>query len=128
MAWRRRRWAAFAVCFGVCLTGVLWTASEGGVMAGVHANKSSSRLSSEGVPCTIVGTGGNDVLRGTGGNDVICGFTGNDVISGGPGDDTLAGGPGKDTVSYLRSSVGIDVRLADSANGEGHDVLTGFEN
>jgi len=48
------------------------------------------------VPCTIVGTAGDDILNGTAGNDVICGLGGDDVIVGRGGDDILRGGPGND--------------------------------
>lgn len=69
-----------------------------------------------GVPATIVGTDGRDVLRGThgddvivglggrdtliglGGDDIICGGDGDDVIVGGLGDDTLHGGAGDDVI------------------------------
>ena len=80
-----------------------------------------------GLTCTIVGTDGDDVLRGTQGDDVLCGLGGDDVIAGGPGDDTLAGGPGRDMVSYRRAAAGIRLHLASDASGEGHDVLSGFE-
>jgi hypothetical protein len=58
-----------------------------------------------GLPSTIVGTDGDDVLIGTPGDDVIVGLGGNDtilgrggrdVICGGEGDDFINGGPGND--------------------------------
>src|SRR5215208_187657 len=42
--------------------------------------------------------------------------------------DILVGGPGQDTVSYRHASAGVEVHLTGSASGEGHDVLSGFEN
>ena len=79
-------------------------------------------------PCTVLGTDGDDVLRGTQGDDVVCGLGGDDIIAGGPGNDALAGGPGRDTVSYRKATAGVRLRLASEAWGEGHDVLSGFEN
>src|SRR5829696_4651510 len=78
-------------------------------------------------PCTVLGTDGDDVLRGTQGDDVVCGLGGDDIIAGGPGNDLLAGGPGRDTVSYRKATEGVRVRLANEAWGEGHDVLSSFE-
>jgi len=59
------------------------------------------------LPCTIMGTAGDDVLVGTSRRDVICGLggadtihagAGNDVVLGGSGSDSLFGGPGDDTI------------------------------
>jgi len=82
----------------------------------------------QGLPCTISGTDGDDVLVGTPGPDVICGGEGDDVISGGLGDDTIAGGPDEDTVSFAASPEPVSVRLVGDAVGEGADVLTSIEN
>ncbi|HYU57282.1 MAG TPA: calcium-binding protein, partial [Actinomycetota bacterium] len=49
--------------------------------------------------CTILGTGGDDVIVGSPGNDVVCASTGNDTVSGGGGDDDLRGGAGNDTLN-----------------------------
>ncbi|MDX1691469.1 MAG: CapA family protein [Acidimicrobiia bacterium] len=51
-----------------------------------------------GLPATIVGTDGDDVLVGTPGPDVIAARGGNDVVWGLGGDDVLCGGPGSDLV------------------------------
>jgi RTX calcium-binding nonapeptide repeat (4 copies)/Domain of unknown function DUF11/WD40-like Beta Propeller Repeat len=59
------------------------------------------------LPCTEVGTFGDDVLYGSPGPDKICGLTGadriyggagNDYIDSGNGADIVAGGPGHDTI------------------------------
>jgi Ca2+-binding RTX toxin-like protein len=59
------------------------------------------------LPCTMVGTWGNDFLYGTNGPDKICGLPGadtvyggkgNDFIDAGNGDDRIYPGPGRDTV------------------------------
>lgn len=53
-------------------------------------------------PDVIHGLGGNDVIRGNGGNDIICGGSGNDRLFGGLGRDRLFGGPGKDLLNAGR--------------------------
>jgi hypothetical protein len=83
--------------------------------------------------CSIIGTGGDDVLEGTAGSDVICGLGGNDTLrggdgpdrlSGGGGDDTLDGGAGYDSASYKDSATAISASLlSGSATGEGSDTL-----
>jgi len=89
-----------------------------------------------GVPATIVGTVGDDVLLGTpgpdviaglGGDDVILGFAGGDRICGGPGNDFLLGGPGIDRVY---GDAGDDMIAGGSAKdnlrgGGGNDKLQG---
>jgi Tol biopolymer transport system component len=59
------------------------------------------------LPCSAVGTWGNDFLYGTPGPDRICGLPGadtiyggkgNDFIDAGNGDDRIYPGPGRDTV------------------------------
>jgi Ca2+-binding RTX toxin-like protein len=62
-----------------------------------------------GLPATIVGTVGDDVLEGTPGNDVIVGLGGDDVIHGRDGDDVICGGRGHDVLH----------------GGAGHDTLYG---
>ncbi len=49
-----------------------------------------------GLPVTLRGTPGNDLLNGTAGADVIDGLDGNDTLGGLGGDDTLCGGLGDD--------------------------------
>ncbi len=89
-----------------------------------------------GIPATLVGTDGDDVLNGTdgpdvivaglgndtvnglGGNDLICGGFGDDRIDGGTGDDVLLGGPGADR---MRGRDGADALFG----GHGHDDLEG---
>ena len=74
----------------------------------------------DGLPATIVGTNGDDILLGTPGPDVIVGLKGDDQLSGGLADDVICGGKGDDTLS----GQGEDDRLF----GEhGDDVLDGGE-
>jgi Ca2+-binding RTX toxin-like protein len=51
-----------------------------------------------GLPATIVGTAGDDVIHGTPGNDVIVGLDGADTIYGYGGDDVICGGKKDDTI------------------------------
>ena len=46
----------------------------------------------------LIGGPGNDVLSGNGGGDAIYGGAGNDVLNGGPGNDVLWGGSGRDVL------------------------------
>lgn len=89
-----------------------------------------------GVPATIIGTSGNDVLVGTAGRDVIFGgpgddnirgLEGDDLICGGFGEDRIDAGPGADTVlagpgdDFVQGRNGNDV----INGGHGHDDLEG---
>ena len=71
-----------------------------------------------GLPATIVGTNGDDVIVGTKGNDVIVAFDGDDIVRGGSGDDVICGGDGADTLTGDR---GHDVLLGE----KGQDHLDG---
>ncbi len=70
------------------------------------------------LPCTIVGTPGNDTLNGTPGDDVICGLGGNDTLNGRGGNDRILGGAGNDV---LLGGAGDD----ELDGGSGSDQLTG---
>ncbi|MCF6376699.1 Ig-like domain-containing protein [Nocardioides KLBMP 9356] len=108
---------------GALLTAVPASAATG---AGARDRAEEKRLSE--LPCTIVGTRGDDVLVGTSGDDVICGGGGDDVLrggggddvlrGGGSGDDRLVGGPGDD---YLQGGRGDDLLRG----GAGDDVMLG---
>jgi len=95
-----------------------------------------------GVPATIVGGPGpdvlnggpgNDVIQGNDGNDTIYGNGGNDLICGGPGDDQIDGGDGIDTIygndgnDRLRGGNGND-NLFGGAGNDGHDGQAGVDN
>jgi hypothetical protein len=77
-----------------------------------------SAVSCQGVPATIVGTDGSDVIRGTDGPDVIAAGGGHDVVLARQGDDLVCGGSGADLV---RGGGGADVL----AGGRGMDSLFG---
>jgi len=80
-----------------------------------------------GVPATIVGGPGPDVIDGTAGTDVIVAGDGDDTIDGFGGNDRICGGAGADDVT---AGDGNDFVLAgpaaDSVRGEdGDDTLVG---
>ena len=72
---------------------------------------------------TINGGDGNDYIKSTGKNSSILGGAGNDSLWGSKGSDTLIGGKGNDS---LWGDVGKDTFLY--SNGDGKDVIFGFEN
>jgi alpha-tubulin suppressor-like RCC1 family protein/Ca2+-binding RTX toxin-like protein len=77
--------------------------------------------------CTIVGTGGPDLLVGTTGDDVICGLAGNDTLNGMGGNDTLLGSTGNDTLSGGPGDDTIDGAAGNDKvrGGPGNDGMTG---
>lgn len=46
------------------------------------------------LPCTVLGSDGNDFVLGGGGADCLVGGGGDDAIGGGPGNDSIDGGAG----------------------------------
>jgi Ca2+-binding RTX toxin-like protein len=81
----------------------------------------------QGLPATIIGTEGNDILEGTEGNDVINGLGGNDGITGYGGDDIICGDDGNDSiVGYDGNDILDGGNGVDSLSGNsGDDVLYG---
>ena len=81
----------------------------------------------DGLPATIIGTDGDDVLDGTNGNDVIVGLGGNDLIRGLDGRDRICGGDGRDRIFGGRQADRIfGGDGLDRLNGEaGRDFLDG---
>jgi Ca2+-binding RTX toxin-like protein len=65
----------------------------------------------------ITGTEGADVLTGDASANTIKGLGGDDELIGKAGPDVLDGGSGTDTASYLASSAGVTINLA---NGTAH--------
>jgi hypothetical protein len=89
-----------------------------------------------GLPATIVGTTGDDVIHGTNGADVIVGLGGNDTIYGGNGNDVICGGAGNDLLygangnDTLQGGFGNDILEGSNGNdtldgGAGIDTLKG---
>jgi len=104
------RRAGTRVRIALLLTGAL--AVYGVVAPGAAYGETTST----GLPCTVVGTDGDDYLVGGSGPDVLCGLGGADLLLGGDGDDTLDGGPGSDS---LRGQAGSDTFLG----GDGADTV-----
>lgn len=82
-----------------------------------------------GLPPSIVGTSGNDILAGTSGADVIEGLDGDDTLRGFFDDDRLFGGKGADVLYGKR---GNDLLMAGNGNdtlygGKGRDLLFGYD-
>lgn len=89
-----------------------------------------------GLPATIIGTPGDDVINGTNGDDVIVALGGNDTINGGNGNDVICGNAGNDTLNggngndTLLGSFGDDTLNGGNGNdtlsgGDGNDTLNG---
>jgi hypothetical protein len=78
----------------------------------------------DGLPVTISGTQGADVLRGTPGPDVIAGGNGNDLVDGAGGDDTICGGNGADLLAggdgddSVHGQNGVDTVFGDDGDDE----------
>jgi Ca2+-binding RTX toxin-like protein len=80
---------------------------------------------------TVWAKGGNDEIYGGTGNDTLYGNDGDDLIVGGEGADEIVGGDGTDTASYLDSTTGVTVSLADGTGFGGTaegDTLASVEN
>ena len=98
-----------------------------GVLALLPTVDAQRAVECGGLPVTLQGTSGDDVLRGTNGVDVIHGLGGNDRIIGRGGDDILCGGSGRDT---LIGGGGDDQLFGDRGRdqlkgGPGVDALDG---
>jgi len=80
-----------------------------------------------GVPATIVGTSGNDVIHGTAGPDVVYAGRGDDVIDSRGGDDIVCGAHGNDTIDAGGDRDRVDGGYAnDVVRGkQGNDWLDG---
>lgn len=81
----------------------------------------------KGLPATITGTSGNDVLTGTAGRDVVAALSGNDRVSTLGGNDLVCAGAGRDRVN---GKGGKDTLLGQGGNdrlrgGAGRDNLRG---
>ena len=77
-----------------------------------------------GMPLTVTGTAGNDVLPGSDGLDRLEGLAGNDTLNASQGDDTLDGGDGDDT---LYDGFGFNVLTGGAGNDwlQGHGTFSG---
>ena len=82
----------------------------GGITIDTGPAEDKARYSVAGVPGTMVGDTGAEVMSSTvASNDALEGGQGNDTLDGGPGNDDVDGGDGVDTIM----------------GGDGNDLLTG---
>ena len=92
--------------------------SCGGLPVTIFGTAGNNVIAGTPGPDVIDGLGGNDTITGLDGDDVICGGDGNDKLNGGNGNDRLYGGSGNDT---MKGGTGLD-----SLYGEaGNDTLDG---
>jgi Ca2+-binding RTX toxin-like protein len=120
---------------------VLTGATLGGAIGNdtLHGGMGADVLSGDDGLDTLIGNDGDDELYGgTGfdhlnagaGNDFLDGGVGNDLLIGGPGADELEGGPGDDAASYVTSTTGVTLDLANMALSTGDaagDSFSGME-
>jgi Ca2+-binding RTX toxin-like protein len=85
------------------------TVSAGAIEPDSDPSTNTMQTGVQVLPCTEVGTFGDDFLYGSPGPDRICGLTGADHISGGAGNDYLNGDGGADIIG----------------GGPGHDTILG---
>lgn len=90
------------------------TITNWGVAASMNGGAGNDLIWGDSGKDTLSGGSNNDKLHGEEGNDKLYGGTGNDTLWGGSGNDSLWGNAGSDTFIY--------------AQGEGKDVIFGFEN
>lgn len=106
------------------------------VLGSVGAVGASDHPMCGGMPATIIGTDGDDVLFGTPDSDVIVALEGNDTVFGGPGDDLICGNEGNDFLigqqgeDHLWGDNGSDIVIGGPDNdvvhgGNGRDLLFG---
>ncbi|MCH7587546.1 MAG: hypothetical protein IIC78_05870 [Chloroflexi bacterium] len=80
-----------------------------------------------GLPATLVGTSGDDILEGTSADDVILGLSGHDVIVAREGADSICAGKGDDIVSAGDGDDWVEAQQGDDMvhGGDGDDQLFG---
>ena len=77
----------------------------------------------------VIGSPSSDTLTGDAGPNQLSAGEGDDTVQGGPGDDALKGQGGTDSTSYAAAPGPVSANLrAESATGEGTDVVSGIEN
>ena len=89
----------------------------------INGNSLANSISGGSKNDSLYGAAGNDSILGNAGNDKLYGQDGNDILKGGAGNDSLWGGKGNDS---LWGDAGNDTFLY--SNGDGKDVIYGFEN
>jgi Ca2+-binding RTX toxin-like protein len=75
----------------------------------------------DGIPVTLDGGAGDDILTAKNGADTLLGGLGRDILDGGFGPDSLDGGDNQDTVTYERrtSTQGVVVDIGGAAANDG---------
>jgi uncharacterized repeat protein (TIGR01451 family) len=108
-------------------TRVLAVATCHGVPATITGTPGNDVLTGTGGPDVIVALGGNDTIHSLGGRDLICAGAGNDYVAAGSAADRVFGGAGRDR---LLGRGGPDVLKGNAGNdflkgGRGADRLRG---
>ena len=79
----------------------------------------------------LFGSNFGDILFGAAGDERVAGGGGDDTVAGGAGNDVLEGGAGFDGAYYGAAAAGVSVNLTkavlQNTQGDGVDLLTGFE-
>jgi hypothetical protein len=96
----------------------VYRASDGQLESAAARVTIAVRPLCQGLPATMVGTAGRNVLQGTPGADVIVALGGNDTVRGGGSNDRVCAGDGADR---LEGATGAD----QLAGGRGNDLLLG---
>ncbi len=89
----------------------------------------TQQVACNGLPATISGTVGDDLITGTPGRDIINGLGGSDAIDGLGGDDVICGGPGIDAINGGAGNDTVYGGLGNDAilGGDGDDTLSGWQ-
>ena len=93
-------------------------------LGGPDTITAANGLAALGIPLTLDGGDGDDLITGGDGNDIIIGGAGNDTVSGGRGNDTILLGEGDDTVIWnpgdgrdtIEGQGGTDTLIFNGAN------------
>jgi Ca2+-binding RTX toxin-like protein len=119
-----------------CICCVLMIASAVGLSTGAGSAAAAGETCG-GLPATIVGTPGDDLLEGTPGADVIVAGAGSDTVTGRGGNDLICadsgdGGPAQPDADEIDAGSGDDVVFPSDGSdtidgGDGQDYLDGGE-
>ena len=101
-----------------------------GLPATVVGTPGDDVIHAPGLGAIIHGLGGNDIIYGTFRDDIICGGAGDDIIRAGEGANDIDAGPGADTLSYSTFGTGgvrIDLRAQEAEHYFDTDSFDGVE-
>jgi hypothetical protein len=119
---RNAEWSAWPRCAGKLLVGAALVISPIATWSTAAEAQVATCL---GLPATIIGTPGHDVLNGTPGNDVIIGLAGDDTINGLGGNDTLFGDACGKTAKPISAAQATTDGNDKLNGGDGNDTLYG---